>query len=128
MRPLAAYATADQLLDYLASDRSVNEWTYYLDLGKWDRQHNFLGERHVIGTLYRNLSVRRLADIRLLAKGLALVGDPDEVATEDEAHPEDEFNAVYVATPAVPRLSGGFGPMLGGNRTDEILDGTTLKS
>lgn len=31
MRTLATDTTADQLLDYLASDRSGGEWTYYAD-------------------------------------------------------------------------------------------------
>jgi len=32
MRTLATDATADQLLDYLASDGAGGEWTYYADL------------------------------------------------------------------------------------------------
>jgi hypothetical protein len=35
MRTLATDATADQLLDYLASDGAGGEWTYYADLAEF---------------------------------------------------------------------------------------------
>ena len=34
MRTLATDGTADQLVDYLASDGAGDEWTYFADLGE----------------------------------------------------------------------------------------------
>jgi hypothetical protein len=72
MRTLATDATADQLLDFLASDGAGGEWTYYADLGDWESLYNLLSERHFIGRLARNLSGRGLADIRRAALGMQL--------------------------------------------------------
>ena len=72
MRTLATDATADQLLDYLASDGAGGEWTYYADLAEWESLYNLLGERHFIGRLARDLAGRGMADIRRTALGMQL--------------------------------------------------------
>jgi len=36
VQTLATDTTADQLLDYLASDGTGSQWTYYADLGEWE--------------------------------------------------------------------------------------------
>ena len=72
MRTLATDGTADQLLDYLASDGAGGEWMYYADLSEWESLYNLLGERHFIGQLARNLACRGLAEIRRTALGVQL--------------------------------------------------------
>lgn len=72
MRTLATDATADQLLDFLASDGAGGEWMYYADLGEWESLYNLLGDRHFIGRLARNLAGRGLAEIRRAALGMQL--------------------------------------------------------
>lgn len=72
MRTLASEATADQLLDYLASDGTDRKWTYFADLGDWESLYNRRGERHFVGRLARNLSGRGLAEMRRAAMGMQL--------------------------------------------------------
>ncbi len=72
MRTLATDTTADQLLDYLASDRAGGEWTYYADLSDWESACNLRGERHFVGRLARNLAGRGLAEIRRASQGMQL--------------------------------------------------------
>ena len=77
MRTLATDTTADQLLDYLASDGAGGEWTYYADLAEWESLYNLWGERHLTGQLARNLAGRGLAEIRRAAMGMQLRLTPD---------------------------------------------------
>lgn len=72
MRTLATDGTADQLLDYLASDGAGGEWAYYADLAEWESLYNLRGERHLIGRLARNLADRGLAQARRAAQGMQL--------------------------------------------------------
>ena len=72
MRTLATDTTADQLLDYLASDGTGGQWTYYADLAEWESLYNLRGERHFVGRLARNLAGRGLAEIRRAALGMQL--------------------------------------------------------
>jgi hypothetical protein len=91
MRTLATDSTANQLVDYLASDGAGGEWTYYAELAKWESLCNLLGERHFIGKLARNLACRELADmrrawaslrmqLRLTPAGIELAGERDREA------------------------------------------------
>jgi hypothetical protein len=72
MRTLASDTTADQLLDYLASDGTGGQWTYFADLVDWESLYNLRGERHFIGRLARNLAGRGLVEIRRAALGMQL--------------------------------------------------------
>ena len=72
MRTLATDTTADQLLDYLASDGTGGKWTYYADLSDWESVDNLWGERHFVGRLARNLAARELAEIRRASRGMQL--------------------------------------------------------
>ena len=72
MQTLATDATADQLLDYLASDGAGGEWTYFAHLADWESLYNLRGERHFIGRLARNLAGRELAEVRREAQGMQL--------------------------------------------------------
>ncbi len=72
MRTLATDTTADQLLDYLASDGTGGKWTCYADLSDWESVHNLRGERHFVGRLARNLAGRGLAEIRRATLGMQL--------------------------------------------------------
>jgi hypothetical protein len=58
MRTLANESTADQLVDYLASDGRGAEWTRYADLADWESLYNLLGERGFVGRLARDLTGR----------------------------------------------------------------------
>jgi hypothetical protein len=72
MRTLATDTTADQLLDYLASDGTGNRWNYYADLSDWESVYNLRGERHFVGDLVRNLAGRELAEVRRASLGMQL--------------------------------------------------------
>ena len=84
MRTLATDATADQLLDDLASDGAGREWTHYADLADWELLYNLLGERHFLGRLTRNLAGRELAEIRRAAQGMQLRLTPAGIALGEE--------------------------------------------
>jgi hypothetical protein len=71
-RTLATDATADHLLDYLASDGSGNAWTYFADLADWELLYNLRGERYFVGRLARILAARGLAQMRRAATGMQL--------------------------------------------------------
>lgn len=72
MRTLVTNATADQLLDYLASDGTGGRWTYFADLVDWESLYNLRDERYFVGRLARNLAVRGLAEMRREALGMQL--------------------------------------------------------
>jgi hypothetical protein len=72
MRTLATDGTADQLLDYLASDATGDKWTYFADLGDWESLYNLRGERHFVGRLARNLAARGFAETRRSALAMQL--------------------------------------------------------
>ena len=72
MRTMADDGTADQLLDYLASDGRGGEWTGFADLAEWEPLYNLCGERGFVGRLARNLTGRGLADVRRASSGMQL--------------------------------------------------------
>ena len=72
MRTMADDGTADQLLDYLASDGHGAEWTCYADLADWESLYNLHNERGMVGRLTRNLTGRGLADVRRASSGMQL--------------------------------------------------------
>ena len=72
MRTLATDATADQLLDYLASDGAGRKWTHFADLDDWESLYNLQDERYFVGRLARNLAGRGLAETRRAALGMQL--------------------------------------------------------
>ena len=72
MRTMADNGTADQLLDYLASNGRGDEWTRFADLAEWEPLYNLRGERGFVGRLARNLAGRELADVRRASSGMQL--------------------------------------------------------
>ncbi|MFM8396382.1 MAG: hypothetical protein ACKOAH_01025, partial [Pirellula sp.] len=64
--------TADELLDYLASDGCGAKWVYLGDLGDWESLYNLRGERNFVGKLARNLEGRELAQTRRAARGMQM--------------------------------------------------------
>jgi hypothetical protein len=72
MPTLATETTADQLLDYLASDGTGGKWTYYAEMSDWESAYNLWRERHFVGWLARNLAGRGLAEIRRATLGMQL--------------------------------------------------------
>jgi hypothetical protein len=66
---MADDGTADQLLDYLASDGHGAGWTCYADLAEWESLYNLHNERGMVGRLTRNLTGRGLADVRQVLLG-----------------------------------------------------------
>ena len=83
MRTLTGESTADQLLDYLASDGSGAEWTRYADLADWESLYNLLGERGFVGRLAQDLASRELAEVRRAAEGMRLRLTPAGLAQAD---------------------------------------------
>ena len=51
MRTLATDATADQLLDHLASNGAGGKWNYFADLGEWKSRYNLRDERYFVSSL-----------------------------------------------------------------------------
>jgi hypothetical protein len=72
MRTLATDSTADQLLDYLASDVAAGEWICFNELSDWESLYNLRGERSFVGKLARNLAGRGLVEIRRASLGMQL--------------------------------------------------------
>ena len=74
MRTLANDATADQLLDYPASNGRGADWTRYTDLADWESLYNLLNERGFVGRLAKDLTGQGLAASRRAraAKGMQL--------------------------------------------------------
>ena len=70
MRTLVTDATADQLLDYLASDGAGGKWAYFADLNDWESLYNLQDERYFVGRLARRLADRGLAEVRRAALGM----------------------------------------------------------
>jgi hypothetical protein len=83
-RTLATDATADQLLDHLASDGKGSAWTYFADLRDWESLYNLHGESRFVGRLARNLAGRGLAESRRAALGIQLRLTPAGIALADE--------------------------------------------
>jgi len=80
MQTLASESTADQLLDYLASDGCGAEWTPYAELADWETLYNLLGQRGFIGRLARDLAGRGLAEVQRAADGMQLRLTPAGIA------------------------------------------------
>jgi len=80
MRTLTNESTADQLLDYLASDGRGTEWTRFAELAEWETLYNLLDERGFIGRLARDLAARGLSEVRLTADGMQLRLTPVGIA------------------------------------------------
>ena len=64
-------STADQLLDYLASDGGES-WVLFADLDDWQTLYNLRRESRFVGRLARNLAERGLAELRRSAEGMQL--------------------------------------------------------
>lgn len=84
MRTLATDATADQLLDYLASDGAGRKWTHFADLDDWESLYNPQDERYFVGRLARKLMGRGLAETRRAALGMQPRLTPAGVALAGE--------------------------------------------
>ena len=84
MRTMADNGTADQLLDYLASDGRGGEWTGFADLAGWEPLYNLRGERGFVGRLARNLASRGLANVRRASSGMQARLTPDGKAYAGE--------------------------------------------
>lgn len=63
---------------------------------------------------------------RRAAKGLSLIGLPPENATDGEDCADDDSYVSYTLALPSPTVSGGYDPMLGGYRTDQIF-GTAFR-
>jgi len=83
MRTLATESTADQLLDYLASDGHGGEWTRYADLADWESLYNLWGQSGFVGRLARDLAGRGLAEVRRASSGMQLRLTPAGIARAD---------------------------------------------
>ena len=80
MRTWTNESTADQLLDYLASDGRGAKWTRFAELADWETLYNLLGECGFVGRLARDLAGRGLADVRRAALGMQLRLTPAGIA------------------------------------------------
>jgi len=68
--PGADRLTADQLLDFLASDPpQATAWTPFAELAEWEALYNLRRARGFLGRLAGNLERRGLAETRRLAAG-----------------------------------------------------------
>lgn len=83
-RTFAIDATANHLLDYLASDGRGDAWTYFADLADWESLYNLRGERYFVGRLARNLAARGLAQTRRASMGMQLCLTPEGIALAAE--------------------------------------------
>jgi len=101
MRTLASESTADQLLDYLASDGSGAEWTRYVDLADWESLYNLLGQSGFIGRLARDLAGRGLAELRRASSGMQLRLTPAGIA-----HADGRAESLHGILPDVVLLCG----------------------
>lgn len=104
MRTLVGDATADQVLDYLASG---GRWTYFADLGGWESLYNLRGERYFVGRLARNLAGRGLAEMRRAALGMQLRLTPAGIDLASEREREAVDAAVEIDWAGFIRASGG---------------------
>ena len=104
MRTLATDATADQLVDHLASYGAGDKWAYFADLGELEPLYNLRGERHFIGKLARNLAGRGLAETRRAALGMQLRLTPAGIDLAGER--EREAARVSAGVVAMVRAAG----------------------
>ena len=64
--------TANELLDYLASDAQGGSWVRFTELDEWESLFNLHGEKNFLGKLARNLACQELANARRLSHGMQL--------------------------------------------------------
>lgn len=83
-RTVATDATANHLLDHLASDGKGGAWTYYTDLAGWESLYNLRGERYFVGRLARIMAARGLAQTRRATMGMQLRLTPTGIALAEE--------------------------------------------
>lgn len=97
MRTLATGDTADQLLDYLASDGTGAEWIPVADLGEWETLYNLRGETGFAGRLADALARRGLADVRRGRAGAELRLTPaGEALALERKRRVDEAVGVFI--------------------------------
>ena len=64
--------TANELMDYLASDGQGGNWIYFADLQDLESLYNLRGVQNFVGKLARNLASWKLAQTRREARGIQL--------------------------------------------------------
>lgn len=72
-------------------------------------------------------SVLQWVNGRRAAKGLPLIGLPSESATDAEDFADEDSYVTFTPAPPPQNLSGGYDPLLGGYRTNEIMGGTSFR-